>query len=290
MKVKCSSQLTRHLFLLLTCVSFALTGSAQCSLFSNEVVYKQVDTVTLKLEVYKPEQFNKREKYPAIVFFFGGGWNSRNIDQFIPFAEHLAAKGMVAFIADYRVKNIQGTSPFEALKDAKSAVRYIRQHAEVFGIAPDRIVASGGSAGGHLAAACYTNQSINESTDPLALSSQPNALVLFNPVIDNNKDGYGYDRIKEKFPEFSPMHSIQESFPPTIFFLGTEDKLIPVSTAETFKKRIEETGGRCDLHLYEGASHGFFNAETYRELIIPQVDRFLESLEFISKRGTSPER
>mgnify|MGYP000342025885 CR=1 FL=1 len=290
MKIKCSSQLARHLFLLLTYVSFSLTVCAQRSHFSDQVVYKQVDTVALKLAVYKPEQSNKREKYPAIVFFFGGGWNSRNIDQFIPFAEHLAARGMVALIADYRVKSRQGTSPFESLKDAKSAVRYIRQQAEVIGIDPDRIVASGGSAGGHLAAACYTNQSINESTDPLAVSSKPNALVLFNPVIDNSKDGYGYDRIKEKFPEFSPIHSIRESFPPTIFFLGTEDKLIPVSTAKTFKQRVEETGGRCDLHLYEGAGHGFFNAKEYRELIIPEVDRFLESLDFIGKRTANPEK
>lgn len=44
---------------------------------------------------------------------------------------------------------------------------------------------------------------------------------------------------------------------------------------------MEEIGGRGELHLYQGAGHGFFNAESHRTLVIPEVDRFLESLDFI---------
>lgn len=245
------------------------------------ITYKQIDTVRLNLFVYKPDCFKKSEKYPAIVFFFGGGWNNGSTTQFETLAKHCTSKGMFSVLVDYRVNKTHGTTPFEALKDAKTAIRYLRKNAEGLGIDPQKIVASGGSAGGQLAAACYTNETINESTDLLQISSKPNVLVLFNPVIDNSKDGYGYDRIKNKFPEFSPLHNIKKGFPSTIFFLGTNDKLIPVSTAEMFKNKIEAVGSRCDLHLYKGAEHGFFNSQKYRTIIIPAVDEFLESLGYM---------
>jgi len=158
-------------------------------------------------------------------------------------------RGLICFRVDYRVKSRQGTSPFESLKDAKSAIRFIREHAEDLHVDPQRIVASGGSAGGHLAAATALVTSFNEGSDQLSYSSVPNALVLFNPVIDNGPGGYGYERIGEAYKDFSPLHNIREGAPPTIFFLGTQDKLIPVETARYYKTVMEKVGSRCDLSL-----------------------------------------
>jgi acetyl esterase/lipase len=201
--------------------------------------------------------------------------------QFEPHALHFAAKNMIAVLVDYRVKSRHNTTPYESVKDAKSAIRYLRQHAEALGIDANRLVASGGSAGGHLAAACFTNESLNESSDDLAISAKPNALVLFNPVIDNGKDGYGFERIGENYVTFSPIDNIQKGFPPTIFFLGTKDKLIPVATAEMFKKKIEQVGGRCELFLFDDQPHGFFNKEPYLSETIAKADLFLLSLRYI---------
>jgi acetyl esterase/lipase len=246
-----------------------------------ELTYKQVDTVKLGLKIFYPPAYKKGDRHPTIVFFFGGGWTGGSMTQFEPHALHYAAKNMVAVLVDYRVKSRHNTSPFESLKDAKSAIRYLRQHAESLGVDANRIVASGGSAGGHLAAACFTNESLNESSDDLAISAKPNALVLFNPVIDNGKDGYGFERIGENYVTFSPIHNIKKGFPPTIFFLGTKDKLIPVATAEMFKKKIEQVGGRCELFLYDDQPHGFFNKEPYLSETIAKTDLFLLSLRYI---------
>ena len=266
------------------CVSllFSIHSFSQADRLPVEKSYKQIDTVMLSMVVYKPDDFKKTERYPAIVFFFGGGWNDGNRNQFTTFAQHFASRGIFSVLVDYRVKTRQGTTPFEALKDAKSAIRYLRKNAEGFGIDAQRIVAAGGSAGGHLAAACYTNESINEESDDPEISSKPNALVLFNPVIDNSKEGYGYDRIGERYLEFSPLHNITKGFPPTIFFLGTKDKLIPVTTAKSFKEKIESFGGRCDLFLYEDQEHGFFNQRIFHEDILSKVDAFLQSIGFIN--------
>ncbi len=269
--------------LLLTLVLVSSSNAVFCQSIKSplELTYKQVDTVQLGLKIFYPPAYKKGERLPTIVFFFGGGWTGGSMTQFEPHALHFAAKNMIAVLVDYRVKSRHNTSPFESVKDAKSAIRYLRQHAEALGVDANRIVASGGSAGGHLAAACFTNASLNESSDDLAISAKPNALVLFNPVIDNGKDGYGFERIGENYVTFSPIHNIQKGFPPTIFFLGTKDKLISVATAEMFKKKIEQVGGRCELFLSEDQPHGFFNKEPFLSETIAKTDVFLLSLNYI---------
>jgi len=254
---------------------------SQANLNSIDLKYKQIDTVQLNLKVYYPASYQSGQTYPTIMFFFGGGWNGGTTKQFEPHALHYAAKNFITVLVDYRVKTKHNTTPFESLKDAKSAIRYLRKNAQKLGIDANRIVGSGGSAGGHLAAACFTNESINEATDDIAISAKPNALVLFNPVIDNSKEGYGFERIGERYVEFSPMHNIQKGFPPTIFFLGTNDNLIPVETAQKFKKKIEEVGSRCDLFLFDNQAHGFFSKEPFLTETIQKADVFLQSIAYI---------
>ncbi len=249
----------------------------------DSLVYKVIDTTKLVMEFSYPRNVIEGTKYPAIVFFFGGGWKGGTIDQFKPHAKFFAERGMIGIVVDYRVRGRQGTTPFEAVKDAKSAIRFLREHANELQIDPDRIVASGGSAGGHLAAATGIISGLEEENEDLRVSSKPNALVLFNPVFDNGPNGYGYDRIGDRYREISPLHNISAGDPPTVVFLGTNDKLIPVSTAEDFKRKMEKNGNRCDLFLYEGQNHGFFNDKhpvNYRKTLMESA-RFLESLGYI---------
>lgn len=248
-----------------------------------EKVYKRIDTTTLKLTIYYPDAYRDGDQFPAMIYFFGGGWNGGSIDQFRPHAEYFSGRGLICVLADYRVKSRHGATPFDAVRDAKSAIRYLRQHQRELGIDPDRIIGSGGSAGGHLAAAAGNVEGLEEPAEDLSISSKPNALVLFNPVYDNGPDGYGYNRIGDRYPEISPMHNITESAPPTITFLGTEDRLIPVETAREYCRRMEAVGSRCDLFLYEGQGHGFFNKrndEMYRKTVF-HADQFLALLGYL---------
>jgi len=223
-----------------------------------------------------------------MVFFFGGGWNGGSTDQFEPHARYFSSRGIVCFLADYRVKSRQQTTPFESLKDAKTAIRYVRENAGTFHIDPDKIIAAGGSAGGHLAAAAALIDGHNEESDGLSVSCVPNALVLFNPVIDNGPGGYGYERIGDQYPTFSPLHNIRNGAPPTIFFLGTQDRLIPVETAKYYQILMERVGSRCELFLYEGEGHGFFNyrsPENYYHTVM-EADKFLQELGFLTGEPT----
>ncbi len=272
------------LFGLIILLMFSVSAFSQ-----KELLYKQVDSTKLYVEVYSPEKMDSTKAYPAMVFFFGGGWIGGGRGHFRHQAEYFSRRGLVCFLVDYRTKKGNGTTPFESLKDAKSAMRFVRSNAAEFGIDPDRIVASGGSAGGHLAAATAFTDGYNEESDDLSASSVPNALVLFNPVVDNGPGGYGYERVGDEYKNFSPLHNIKEGAPPTIFMLGTKDRLIPVVTAEYYKMVMEKVGSRCDLKLYEGEGHGFFNygnREMYNKSVA-DADEFLISIGYIT--GDVPE-
>jgi len=270
----------RHFFTLFLTLTSYINSFAQ-----DQILYKTVDTTQLYLTVYPSAIKEPNKKSPAIVFFFGGGWNSGTVKQFEPQALYFSQRGMVCILVDYRVKEKHKTTPFESLKDAKSAMRYIRAHANELRIDPSKIVAAGGSAGGHLAAAAATINDYNESTDNTTISCVPDALVLFNPVFDNGPGGYGYERIGEAYKNFSPLHNIKSGAPPTIVFLGDKDHLVPVETAKYYKTIMEKVKSRCDLFVYEGQGHGFFNYKNleYYKKTVSETDTFLQSIGILNK-------
>ena len=280
----------KRLFQMLVLV-LPLAASAQVVKLEGAKVhqYKQVGEAKLFLHAFNPKGHKASDRRPAIVFFFGGGWNGGTPKQFDPHCRYLASRGMVAITAEYRVKSRNKTTPFECVKDGKSAIRWVRENAGKLGVDAKRVAAGGGSAGGHVAAATGNCPGLEEEGENLKVSSKPDVLVLFNPVYDNSSKGFGHDRVKPRWKEISPMHNIRKGTPPTIVFLGTKDKLIPVSTAQEYEKRLVAVGGRSVLHLYEGAAHGFFNkgreGDAYPDTVI-KMDDFLNSLGWLKGEPT----
>ena len=281
---------TRNAILIFLCFATSqifcpATAQTKQDTIPSVVAFKKIDTLSLHLSVYKPAGYEATKKYPAIIFFFGGGWIGGSVKQFHKQAIYFASRGMVAVTAEYRVSSRNHTTPFEAVADAKSAIRYLRMNSSKLNIDPDRIVGAGGSAGGHLAAAADLTK-LDEPAENLKFSSRPNALVLFNPVFNNGPGEYGYDRIGERYPEISPFHNIAKGAAPSIVFLGTKDKLVSVATAEQYKSRMLENGNRCELYLYPEQVHGFFNTGENYINTVRKADIFLESLGYIRGKPT----
>lgn len=249
------------------------------------IPYKKVGNAVLTLHIFNPPEHKVTDKAPAIVFFFGGGWIEGLPSHFYCQSKYLASRGMVSICADYRTFNRFHTAPDKCVEDGKSAMRWVRSHAAELGIDPNRLAAGGGSAGGHIAAATALITGFNAENEDISISCRPNALVLFNPVIDNGPKGYGYDRVKTYWKTFSPLNNISKNNPPppTLFQVGTKDNAVPVQTAELYKQLSEEAGSRCDLILYKDQPHGFFNQTKYYETLL-QADNFLTSLGYL--KGT----
>ena len=112
------------------------------------MLYKEASGVELNLYVYKPDGWTAEDNNPAIVFYFGGGWVGGSISHFSSQAQHYADLGLVTVLADYRVASRNKTKAMHCLEDARDAMRHVCANARQLGLDPDRITASGGSAGG----------------------------------------------------------------------------------------------------------------------------------------------
>ena len=243
-----------------------------------KILYKNTNEGELNLFVYKPLKFDIKKKHSCIVFFHGGGWNSGNPEQFDRQSRYFASRGMVAVSVEYRIRNKHGTSPIQAMEDAKSAIRFIRSNTKLLSIDPNKIAAAGGSAGGHLAAVAGNIELFDNSNEDLTISSKPNLLILYNPVLHYGRKWGWIDNPSNA----SPYDNLSEGSPPTIILTGTEDKIVPVELIESYKKRMESIGSRCDLILYEGAEHAFFNkGDDFVDTVL-QTDIFLKSNRYLS--------
>ncbi len=268
----------------------AVAGASQAGPKVNptEHIYKTVDGFDLRLQVFAPPRTEGDSPRPAIVFFHGGGWAQGRPDQFIPHCQYLATRGLVAVTAEYRLYGKHDARIIDAVADAKSAMRWVRSHADTLGVDPDRLLAGGGSAGGHLAACTAVVEGHDDPNDDLSVSPRPAALVLFNPVASivptdaepANKFNWIIRRAGVDAIEISPAHHVDDDVPPTVMFFGTEDGFLP--GARLFQQRMQAQGNRCALLTWEGESHGFFNVG--RNGFAPTLeaaDRFLQSLGYL---------
>ena len=244
--------------------------------------FKETSIIDLKIFVFKPDNWKASGKNPAIVFYFGGGWNNRHITQFVAYAQYYASRGYVCFIPNYRVRSSENSQAIDSVRDAQDAFAFVRKNANKFGIDQNRIAASGGSAGGHLAASIGTLKDLKHGD-----LSKPNALILFNPVcvVDplKNPKRFNFARLGVKGYEISPYHHVDETVPPTIIYHGTEDRLVPFKTAEMFHQRMLEVGNDSSLIRFDGRDHGFFNhgkhlAESDYAKTLKYTDDFLSRI------------
>ncbi|WP_309382193.1 alpha/beta hydrolase [Cerasicoccus frondis] len=262
---------------------FAFTNATLAQNGVELIEFKEVEGENLQLHVAYPKGHTASDQRPAVVFFFGGGWKQGKPGQFYPYIRELAAQGIVGISAQYRTKSSHGVSPKECVQDGKSALRYVREHAVEMGIDPNKILAGGGSAGAHVAQCTAISDAPDEPGENSAISTKPAALILLNPVLSTGPDGYAHGYVKNAVNDWetvSPLHRIAE-LPPTLLEIGDDDNVSPLPMVLEYQAQMEAAGTRCDLILFEGATHGFFNRPQYQQETIDQMIIFLRSLGYI---------
>ena len=255
----------------LLCICFPLLVNAnganqivgKDSVIHASEVYKTIDTLNLKIDIFYNSQLIAKENKTAIVFFHGGGWAYGTPSEFYSTCERYARMGIVTFSVDYRLSIKNGMvphptiSPIESLMDARSAMRWVRKNAVRFHIDPNKIVASGQSAGGHLALSTAMIDEYNEKSDDLGISCHPNALLLFSSCVNTVEawcDRLLADR-RDKIWSISPEHHIKAGLPPMIEFHGADDDQVPKWTVQFFESEMKKEGNYFELHIYDGRKH-----------------------------------
>lgn len=237
------------------------------------VVYKETSQGALHLDVYRPAA---GEGHPLCVMIHGGGWHhgGRFENGLSKWAGYLASAGLVVTSIDYR---LAPTTTFpDSFQDCLDAVDWSVAHAAEFGADPDRIGLFGDSAGGHLVLLAGTSQTHPDYDGPRMQTpgEQLKAVVAWYPPTDllalHEKEAaangggsvqrfVGADpaRNPDRWRQASPIEQVHSGLPPTLILQGTRDFLVPHAQATDYAERLEALGAPHELHIVEGAVHGF---------------------------------
>lgn len=227
------------------------------------------------------------EKKPAIIYFPGGGFTTTDYEKFIEMRFALAKAGFVVAAAEYRVV----PNKFPAiLEDGKSAVRFLKAHADAYGIDASKIGVLGDSAGGYLSqmVAVTGNEKEFDKGDNLHVDSTVQAAATLYGISDLRNIGAGFDEAIQKvhqspavteallvngvaFNEYpgasilsdsdkalaaSSLGHIKKNLPPFLIMHGTEDKLVSPVQSEQLYEALKQNGNRVTYVKVEGAAHG----------------------------------
>ena len=219
------------------------------------------------LDCFFPE---KQTSSTAVVILPGGGYSHRAVHEGKGYAEFLNNHGIPAFVCQYRVSPHRFPLP---LLDARRAVRYVRYHAESFGIDPEKIYIMGSSAGGHLAAltSTYFDPIELENTDEIdEVSCIPNGQILCYPVIKLLGKGIAHlgsgknllgELQAETGEELSPDLIANERTPKAFIWHTFEDPGVNVINSLDYTKKLRTLRIPTELHVYPYGSHGLGLAE-----------------------------
>jgi acetyl esterase/lipase len=235
------------------------------------------------LYVFEPEK--REEKNAVILFLNGGSFHKGPLSplQFQHQANYFSTLGVTAICTDYRNSYDEGFSPTQAICDTKSAVRWVRKHADQLGIDRNKIVVCGASAGGYMAIASLMFEDIDDDIDRME-EYVPNALIMFAAVMD------GVDIMRRRFPELlekaerlSPLHNIKSCLPQTLWICGTAD--IDYVQNKEFIEQMVQAGNKIEFKTYQDMEHGFFNYGKHENKYFHEtkldIENYLRSLEFI---------
>ena len=240
-------------------------------------------TRSLKMDIIYPEAprgFAEAIHCPCVLWLCGGGWLDMDRSAHLPYLARLARRGFVVASAEYRTSNI---APYPAsVKDAKSAIRFLKARADRYNIDGARIGVMGESAGGYLAAMAALDASpgLDEGAH-LEYPSDVQAACAWYPPADFSRmpparrdeaagsfESLFLGKNAAMHPEdaaaASPVRFVTGDAPPFLLIHGNRDGFVPLACSESLYERLVDAGRDAELVEIEGAGHSdiaFFQDE-----------------------------
>jgi acetyl esterase/lipase len=286
----------RSALLVLCVLLISISAHAQDSTRIRDVIYSKKAGVVLTMDVFKPANPNGI----GVIWMVSGGWVSNHEGINEGLAKIFTSRGQTVF------QVVHGAQPRfkvpEIVQDIHHAIRFIRVHAAEYGVDPNRLGISGGSAGGHLSLMIGTTGGPGKegAPDPIdRASSAVQAVACFYPPTDflnYGKDGQSAMEIatlKGYWPAFgvtdsmpkeqrdalahsiSPIDSVSSKTPPTLIIHGDADTLVPIQQSQKFIARLEENKIDCKLIVKPGKGHGWAGIEKDGEQLAEWFDKYL---------------
>lgn len=275
-------------FLMIVSIGIAVAGAVpwNAARIVNDVVYRTVDDIELRMDIYYPKTGDS--PYAVVLYVHGGAWISGTKSGGAGMLDVpvLLAHGYVVVSVDYRLAP-RWKFPAQ-IEDVKCVVRYLRAHANELKIDSDHIGAYGGSAGGHLVALLGTLPDDLFSGDcPWQEASRVQAVVdMFGPADSSLFDFEGWQKAAEQvfgvsdsndpiFAQASPVTWTSFDDPPFLILHGDQDQIVPLSQSQSLYDHLVAAGVTADLVVVKDAGHGF---RPMGEEIIPSRDEISEMI------------
>jgi acetyl esterase/lipase len=261
------------------------------------IVYGQRNGKDLILDVVRPTKPNGI----AIVLLVSGGWKS-GTNAFHPWMVAPLLRRGYTVLAACHISQPEA-SVMEITEDMHRAIRYTRHHAREYGINPERIGVTGGSAGGHLCLMLATRGGAgsNDAPDPIDReSSAVQAAAIFYPITDLLNLGKSTENLGDGGPpksfikafgpqstnlaiwkvvgrEVSPIYYINSNMPPILIYHGDADTLVPLDQSERFQAKSREFGRTVELVMHPGGKHGWLTMVWDIRHFADWFDRYLQN-------------
>ena len=241
----------------------------------------------------EPTFFKKdSDSKPTLVYYHGGGWVQGSKDEQAPRFLSYLERGWNVVNVEYRLG--AGTAP-NAAEDAIAALKWVAENAETYGIDKDKIVLSGGSAGGHL---CLLAGLVNSQPNyhPNYVGDQLNIRAIINwfgiteieaveDYLANTLPDWNYaiawikekEKVAEISKKYSPLFYISEKAFPILTIHGDSDIVVPFTQATLLHEALDKAGAKNhQLLKLEGGKHMGFSEEQF-QLIYSTIFEFLEA-------------
>jgi acetyl esterase/lipase len=261
-----------------------------------DVIYTKHDGVALTMDIFKPAKPNGI----GVLWMVSGGWVSNHNSINPAMARYFTDRGITLF------QVVHGTQPRftlpEIVKDIHRAVRFVRANASEYGVDPDRLGISGGSAGGHLSLmmGAFGGPGKPDAADPVERqSSRIQAVACFFPPTDflnygkESQSAYSVPALKGYWSAFgvtdrttpeqlvslgkstSPIYGDLAALPPTFIIHGDADLLVPIQQAQRFVDQAKAKGANIQLDVRPGKGHGWANIEKDATLFVDWFEKHL---------------
>jgi acetyl esterase/lipase len=276
-------------------VVFAFAQDAPEFRITNDLTYRTINGVELKLDVMEPAQ--GEGPFPVVICIHGGAWRGGKRQDMKPFMERFVRRGYVAVSPSYRLCP-DHVFPAQVF-DLKAVVRWIKTNAPTYKIDPERVGAFGVSAGAHLAMMLGTAGPENgleiepeEELPANAPSTKIHAVVnvvgptdlraknippVSRPLL---RDFLGGEPDELTIPAAlaSPVALLTKDDAPILTFQGTRDPLVPYDQAVLLADKMHEVGVAGRVELLVGEGHGWGEPELSRTLeqSLAFFDRYLK--------------
>lgn len=258
--------------------------------FEPDIEYANAGGESLKLDLARPK--GDSAPFPVVVCIHGGGFRAGNRYGYRPLCVKLAEQGYAALTISYRLAPKHQFPA--AIIDCKSAIRWVRAHAQKYHFDPNKIGVTGGSAGGHLAQFLGVTADVKEFDPPGTGSTAVNCVVnVYGPSDFTKSYGKSVDAAevlplwlggnltqeRAKHIKASPLYWVTPNAAPTLCIHGTEDKYVAHEQAVWIVDKLKASGVEAELLTLQGAGHGFkgADAEKAEKATIAWFDKHLKT-------------